>query len=272
MINLNVTVKVLILLANVCFIVSWAISFGVSTLTYKRVSQVCTIMGSQFVFFLFLINWVKSGGEPFGNMYHVMIFLALCLPTVYLLFSRFFKKAWIAPYVAFVMIWVLLGAFFMQDLEWRKPPALQSPWFLPHVIAYMISYALAAVAFCITAKCWGHAWCVRFFSAKAGPDIVRYQAASRQLLRLAFPLMTFGMLSGALWAEEAWGVYWSWDRKEVFSLITWTLYVIYFHSLATPRLRKYADIPQVLAFLALLATFLLVNLLPKLASALHSYA
>lgn len=91
------------------------------------------------------------------------------------------------------------------------------------------------------------------------------------MLLLAFPFMTFGMLSGALWAEEAWGVYWSWDRKEVWSLITWTLYVVYFHSRLSPRTRRWAPTLQSVAFVALVITFLAVNLLPKLSSALHSY-
>jgi ABC-type transport system involved in cytochrome c biogenesis permease subunit len=84
--------------------------------------------------------------------------------------------------------------------------------------------------------------------------------------------MTFGLLSGALWAEEAWGVYWSWDPKETWALITWTLYLVYFHCRRSPSLQRFADAAQMAAFLALLTTYLLVNLLPKLASALHSYA
>ena len=84
--------------------------------------------------------------------------------------------------------------------------------------------------------------------------------------------MTFGMLSGALWAEEAWGVYWSWDPKETWSLITWGCYLIYFHCRTRRYLHKYEETAELLAFLALLTTFTLVNLLPKLSSALHSYA
>jgi ABC-type transport system involved in cytochrome c biogenesis permease subunit len=100
----------------------------------------------------------------------------------------------------------------------------------------------------------------------------RFAAASHQILRLGFPFMTFGMLSGALWAERAWGAYWSWDAKETWSLATWTLYAIYFHCRGRTNLRRYADAVQVLAFFALLTTFLLVNLLPRIASVLHGYA
>ena len=84
--------------------------------------------------------------------------------------------------------------------------------------------------------------------------------------------MTFGMLSGALWAEEAWGIYWSWDAKETWALVTWSAYLIYFHCRMSPRFKPYATVAQILAFIFLLITFLVVNLLPKMGSLLHSYA
>jgi ABC-type transport system involved in cytochrome c biogenesis permease subunit len=125
----------------------------------------------------------------------------------------------------------------------------------------MISYALATIAF------------IMYLVRKVGKvSDTQYDRAIYEILRLGFPFITFGMLSGALWAEEAWGTYWSWDRKETWSLITWSLYLIYFHCLTEKKLKKYADLAQVLAFLALVTTFFLVNLWPKLSSVLHSYS
>jgi ABC-type transport system involved in cytochrome c biogenesis permease subunit len=150
------------------------------------------------------------------------------------------------------------------DMVWKRMPALQSPWFVPHVTSYMISYALAAVGFVL--------YLVGKIEALRNKDCTdRYDMALYKILGLSFPFMTFGMLSGALWAEEAWGTYWSWDRKETWSLITWTLYLIYFHCLTKKDLRKHAGLVQVFAFLALITTFFLVNLWPKLYSTLHSY-
>ena len=155
----------------------------------------------------------------------------------------------------------MIGAIFMdKQAAWKRMPALQSNWFVPHVLAYMISYALCAVAFILLIRMW-----VRKM------EMSEFRRAMYQILRTAFPFMTFGMLSGALWAEEAWGQYWSWDAKEVWSLITWGLYLVYFHCRKSSWSR-YADIAHALAFLALLTTFFLVNLLPKLGSLLHSYA
>ena len=216
---------------------------------------------------LVAFNWFVAGAPPFGNMYHVLVVLALCFPPLFLLLAVRDRLGWTGAYFAFASALPLIGAIFMgQDVAWRRMPALQSAWFVPHVLAYMISYALATVAAVMTL-----ADTARRKSDGQGEG-VDYDRAAYAALRLAFPFMTFGMLSGALWAETAWGAWWSWDPKETWSLITWTLYVVYFHCRATPSLRPYALPAQVLAFTALLITFFLVNLLPRLGSALHSYA
>ena len=211
-------------------------------------------------------NWYACGQPPFGNMYHVLTVLPLCFLPAHLVLR--WKDGLNLTPACFALISVipLIGTLFMeQDIAWRRMPALQSPWFVPHVLAYMFSYSLAAVAFII-----GIAGGVTRRGDR--DDSARYSDAAWHTMRLAFPFMTFGLLSGALWAEEAWGVYWSWDIKETWSLITWMLYAIYLHCRTRDTLRRFATPAQVLGFLALLTTFLLVNLLPKLSSALHSYA
>ena len=216
---------------------------------------------------LVLVNWLVAGEPPLGNMYHVQVVLALCFLPLYLVLAWREKLGWTGVYFVFASALPLVGALFMdKDMEWRRLPALQSPWFVPHVLAYMISYALATVGFVMVMVGW--------VKGRRGVDVTGkdYGRAAYETVRFAFPFMTFGMLSGALWAEEAWGRWWSWDPKETWSLITWTLYVLYFHCRRTPEWRRYATLVLVLAFLALLTTFFLVNLLPKLASALHSYA
>jgi ABC-type transport system involved in cytochrome c biogenesis permease subunit len=215
---------------------------------------------------LILVNWLAAGYPPLANMYHVLTFLSVCFLPLWKLFTARDRLEWLAPYFAFASVIPLVGSMFLEaDAFWRRMPALQSPWFVPHVVAYMVSYALAMVAFAVTAATlWRRK---PGFTRRAG----EMHAAAYRVLKAAFPLMTFGMLSGALWAEEAWGTYWSWDPKEVWSLVTWTLYLAYFHCRKCPPLRRYAVVFQVCAFLSLLTTFLLVNLLPRLASVLHSY-
>jgi len=130
------------------------------------------------------------------------------------------------------------------------------------VMAYMLGYALCAMAFLVQVA----GWLRRRTLAPAAVEAIPV------LLRLAFAGLTFGMLSGALWAEQAWGAYWSWDPKETWSLITWLLYSAVLHASADARQGSWRPVLHVAAFLALLTTFILVNVLPKLGSALHGYA
>lgn len=208
-------------------------------------------------------NYLLCGHPPFGNMYHVLCFLSLCFLPFYLFVERRYGLGWTMPTFSFASVIPLIGTFFLErDLAWQRIPALQSPWFVPHVLSYMIAYALATVAFLLMViGLW-----------QRSEHRERWSDASLQIARVAFPFMTFGLWSGALWAEEAWGIYWSWDPKETWSLITWTLYLVYFHCQYVPARRRFAPWAQILAFAALLITFLVVNLLPKFADTLHSYA
>ncbi len=242
---------------------------GFATFTGGWVANACIVA----------VNWTVGGHPPFGNMYHVMVFLGLCFLPLYLLLRYRHGLGWLHAYFALASVVAMVGALSIgltrgRGIVWQRMPALQSPWFVPHVVSYMISYALATVAFVLTMtgvfKGWkGEGDEALTPSAESGKSV--YAQASHTVLRIALPFMTFGLLSGALWAEEAWGRYWSWDPKETWSLITWTLYMIYLHCRRSPRLRHRARIAQILAFAALLTTFLLVNLLPRLSSVLHSY-
>jgi len=257
-----VIIKIL-LVASISAYTFSAFSYGLKRGKYGIALFTAGWLGSIAIF---LINWLEANAPPFGNMYQVQVFLSICFLPLYVFLSRRDNLGWTGVYFAAVSGLSLIGAFCMSpDITWKRMPALQSPWFVPHVVSYMISYALAAVAFIM--------YLVGKIMEKTGNvSNNKYDRAIYAILGVAFPFMTFGMLSGALWAEEAWGTYWSWDRKETWSLITWTLYLIYFHCLTKKNLIKYAGLVQVLAFLALITTFFLVNLWPKLSSVLHSYS
>jgi len=209
-----------------------------------------------------VLNGLIVRDFPLGNMYQVQVVLSLCFLPLFTLLAVRERLSWTGVYFAFASALPLIGAIFMdKQATWKRMPALQSGWFVPHVLAYMISYALCTVAFIMLIRLW-----VR----KSDRD--EFRRAIYQILRTAFPFMTFGMLSGALWAEQAWGQYWSWDAKETWSLIMWMFYLIYLHARTSGEWRKQADIAHLLGYLALLITFFLVNLLPRLGSLLHGYA
>lgn len=234
---------------------------GVLFLLKRSRSAIAAMVAAWLVnLAVLLLNGLIVKDIPLGNMYQVQGVLAFCFLPLFALLAKCDRLGWTGVYFAFASALPMIGAIFMdKQATWKRMPALQSDWFVPHVLAYMISYALCAVAFIMLIRLW------------CSKERAELRRAIYQILRTAFPFMTFGMLSGALWAEEAWGQYWSWDAKEVWSLITWGLYLVYFHCRKSAW-NKHADWAHLLAFLALLTTFFLVNLLPKLGSLLHSYA
>lgn len=201
---------------------------------------------------LLVLNALLAAAPPFGNMRHVLCFFPLVLvPAWYYL--RRVQGHELGAYFAWAAVCALVGALCMPlQATWRQMPALQSPWFVPHVTSYVISYGLLTVS--------------ALLALRGGAERLR---AADAVVFLAFPFMTFGLWSGALWADAAWGRYWAWDIKEVWSLITWCTYIMYFHCRgALPGWRRGL---LLLGFAAVLVTFFVVNLLPKIAS-LHSYS
>jgi ABC-type transport system involved in cytochrome c biogenesis permease subunit len=198
-------------------------------------------------------------------MYHVLVAVSLCFLPAYLVLRLSQGLSWLGTSFAFASWVPLLGPLFMErDMFWRRMPALQSPWFVPHVMAYLIAYALATVGFILAVRV------LRTRRADpAGAD--KLEKGVDAVTRLAFPFMTFGLLSGALWADTAWGRYWSWDSKETWALIMWLCYALYFHCRRSAALQRYAMTCQIAGFAALIVTFLFVNLIPRLGSVLHAY-
>ena len=147
------------------------------------------------------------------------------------------------------------------------PPALQSPLFIPHVLAYMLSSIfMAKAAFHAGAR------------LLRGPDpgdagLLDRDETIYRLIGVGFPFMTWGLLLGAWWGKLAWGDYWNWDPKELWSLTTWLVYLGYFHLRALPgqRASRSAATLALLGMLCVVLTLLWVNLAGRFAG-LHSYA
>lgn len=207
---------------------------------------------------LLIANGWLAQAPPLGNMRHVFCFFPLVMPLAACYLARV-RGIHLVGYFAGVTVLALAGALSMPlQAGWRQMPALQSPWFAPHVASYVLAYGLLTVAALLTLRSYGRA---RESALHAADEVVR----------LAFPLLTFGLWSGALWADAAWGRYWAWDIKEVWSLLTWCLYLLYFHMSGQPTCAGWRRPLLLLGFAAVVVTFLVVNLLPRLVS-LHSYA
>ena len=213
----------------------------------------------------FIYRWIHVAHWPMQNLFEVFLSLGmLCFPVS--LLCRHFLK--IGGYSAdmFIGIILLFPAGFIFSAEPQQlPPALQSPLFAPHVAVYMFAYALMfKAAFCAIGQLAGK----RVESPLLSPEQATYT-----LICLGFPFLTLGLILGSLWGKLAWGDYWGWDPKELWSLASWLVYVGYFHFryISGSRLARLNSAWAIIGMLFILITLLWVNL-SKIFPGLHNYA
>ena len=170
-------------------------------------------------------------------------------------------------------LWTVIGALFVLFVYWvisklgigaRNPrPALRSPWFIPHIVAYMFAYAILSATTIYAIVLW-----VR--NSRHPADVARTRALDR-LTRFGWSFFTLGMMMGALWAKEAWGDYWTWDPKETWALVTWAGYLVYIHLTGKIKDRPTAYALLLLSFLLLQMCWYGVNFLPSSTASMHTY-
>ena len=193
-------------------------------------------------------NFLVNGYVPFVSMYQVLTFLGVTFSLVYVYMRFLHNGGFMKPYFMIVPAIIMVGVTCMdQNSVWSFPPALQSAFFVPHVLSYMISYSLIAVAAVMTV--------INRYKKKS-----EYENGIYNLSLTSFPFMLSGMLLGSLWANECWGEYWQWDAKENWSLITAISILIYFHFRKHPRLKKHANTFVVLTLVFAIITLLFVNM------------
>ena len=220
---------------------------------------------SAFQLAVFILRWYISGNIPLSNGYETMAFVSLSTSLLTL------SAIWMLRKQTFVCNTVTIGGLMIAGLTLlvahlseMSPqitslmPVLHSPWLTTHVSLIMISYSLFA-----------------FMAVIAGVDLVkkdaRLDALNRLMLYPAEIFLTIGIFLGAIWANQSWGTYWSWDPKEVWALISMLIYCVPLHvgSLPVMRKAKVHDIYLIIAFLSILMTYFGVN---YLLGGMHSYA
>jgi cytochrome c-type biogenesis protein CcsB len=218
---------------------------------------------------------------PWGNMYEFVTALT-CFAAIFFLFVMIRYRAWALG--VFVMGAVVLTLGLAETLIYTAAgelvPALQSYWLDIHVTAMTVAtgiFFVAAVLGCVYLAVDRYNRRVSAGKAVPGNGIVRRLPSIEQLDRLTyrtivfgFPVWTFGVIAGAIWADQAWGRYWGWDPVETWAFITWVLYAAFLHARATAGWRgRRAHYIQLLGFTSLMFNILVVQVF---IAGLHSYA
>jgi cytochrome c-type biogenesis protein CcsB len=230
---------------------------------------------------LILMRWHEAGRAPFKSLFESLVFLALCIAAVYLFFERIYRTRVFGVPAMLLSLGCLAYALGRWDAEIVKlPPALQSPWFVPHVMVYFVGYAAVAIAAVLAAVqllAPRVAFVRRLLGMKAGTvltgESLDLEKMTYELIRFGFVLLTVGLLVGSVWAKSAWGDYWVWDPKENWSLVTWLVYGAYLHLRRVRGWRGEKGAWLVIAgFAVVMFTYLGMNMLPTAEASAHVYS
>ena len=270
----------------------------------SKMGQFSTLTANFLLFFILSSRWIVAGYFPLSNLYESLLFLTWTLLTIYIYVENKTKSKLIGSILIPVVLLISGFANLTLSPEMQKSsplvPALQSNWLMMHVSMMLLSYATLIM---------GSLLCILFLVISRYKDVdlkviddsslplynimLDYYEAklispsnevselgklkllqsidnwSYRIIGLGFPFLTIGIISGGVWANEAWGSYWSWDPKETWALITWMIFATYLHARITKGWEgKKTAILGGLGFFVIWICYLGVNFLGK---GLHSY-
>ena len=226
---------------------AWAVKVPTDTtktLDYKRTEKVARIATAMMILGFILLfagviaRGISAGRVPWGNMYEFSITGALAFTGAYLYALWKYRIKWLGLPVSIAVLLTLGTAITILYVP-SAPlvPALKSAWLVIHVSAAIISGGVFLLANCIAGT---YLILDRYESRGARPvwalklpTLETLDQLSYRLVAFVFPLWTFSVIAGAIWAEAAWGRYWGWDPKETWAFITWVAYAAYLHARVT---------------------------------------
>ena len=270
----------------------------------SKIGRFSTIIANVLLFFILCSRWIVAGYFPLSNLYESLLFLTWSLLTIYLFIETKTKSKLIGSIL--IPVALLINGFanltLSPEMQKSSPlvPALQSNWLMLHVSMMLLSYATLIM---------GSLLCLLFLVISRNKDVdlkviddsslplynimLDYYEAkllspsneiselgklkllqsidnwSYRIIGLGFPFLTIGIISGGVWANEAWGSYWSWDPKETWALITWLVFATYLHARITKGWEgNKTALLGGLGFFVIWICYLGVNFLGK---GLHSY-
>lgn len=241
------------LYGSVCILSS--LTFSSKNEKLRKIWSPLWILAASLNTSVIIVNWIRNGYVPFVSMYQVLVLLSLCFGLAHLYVSGT-KGISLAPYFAGGSCIVSIGTTAMDNGSvWHFAPSLDSVFFVPHIFCYMVAYTMAAVAFILVIR-----------------DILQKRVTEdfMECVRILFPFMTAGLFLGALWANEVWGAYWSWDIKECWSLFTWMCYVCGLHFGKKRNYIFWTRLFLIVGLAGVIVTFFFVNMMNS--SSMHTYA
>jgi len=247
------------------------------------ISNLCWlgVISSNFLLFLILgLRWLISGYFPLSNLYESLLFLDWCLLFILIVAETKTRTKLLGAVVLPIALLIISFASLILPTQMQEAaplvPALQSNWLMMHVSMMMLSYAtlilgsLLSILFLVVQKFTTNSNKIQQNLAQTKIQLLEnIDTWSYRTIGLGFPFLTIGIIAGAVWANEAWGSYWSWDPKETWALITWLIFAAYIHARLTKGwVGEKAALLGSIGFIIVWICYLGVNFLGQ---GLHSY-
>lgn len=226
-----------------------------------------------------IVRWINSGHPPYVTLYEICTMLVWGTTTIYLvLFEGVLKARAVGAFVVLLILCLQSYAIWFIDAELKQTiqlvPALRSYWLLIHVSMAITAYSAFAVAAGAALT-----YVVKYHSkgriGQALPSTAAIEEFMFRAVAVGFPFMTLVLITGAIWAQEAWTKAWSWDPKEVWALVTWLTYAAYLHVRVQRGVRGITMAwLSLIGFVVVLITFMGVNYLVEWfgLTSMHTYS
>jgi cytochrome c-type biogenesis protein CcsB len=222
-----------------------------------------TFSGFLFQIAYFFFRWIESGRIPITSFFEAANFLGMGIVLVFLIMELRFKIPALGSFMLPLVIVLMTPALILSGKIEELNPVLKSNWLGVHTSLTVLGDSAFAFAFIVSIM-----YLIQERQLKAKnlgaifhrlPSLDIMDTLGYKALTIGWPLFTLGMLSGSIWANSAWGTYWSWDPKETWSLITWVVYLVLLHLRTIGwRGRKMAYL-SIVGFVFVLVSFFVVS-------------
>lgn len=240
----------------------------------SKLGSIVVLLGFIFQSTALITRYLEAGYTPVTNLHESLSFFAWMIIGVLLIANLKYRIKVLGAFLTPIALILILIAFALPKEIVPLAPVLRSFWHPFHVVFAFLGNAIFTLTFCsgIMYLLQEHQLKSKKIGAivKRLPPLKVLDDLNYQSLTFGFPLLTLGIITGAVWADYAWGRYWGWDPKETWSLITWLLYAALLHQRLTVGWRgRKAAIMAIIGFMSVVFTFLGVNLIIP---GLHTYS
>jgi len=224
-----------------------------------------SVAGLLLILSFTVILWILLDRPPMRTLGETRLWYSVFMPVIGIIIFKRWNYRWFLQYcLAMALVFLTINYFETETHEKTLMPALQSVWFVPHVIVYILAYALLAASSLVAISgLYNH------YKKRIEQTTI---VLADNLVYIGFSLLTLGLVFGALWAKEAWGDYWTWDPKETWALITWLAYMLYIHfRYYQPKSQSIALLILAISFVLLLVCWFGLKYLPTAHNSVHIY-